>query len=260
VKWRRRDAEPPRGAAVSCAAFDRDAHAPVKHFTLAGIPVVVSVFAEFHIPTEQFALQQTFERAPETVIEIERVAAAADMLTPYFWVSEGDTEHFETAVAADPSVQNLERVDTFEEAVLFRANWTENVESILYAYTHIGAVILEATGSADVWELQMRFNDHDQLEEFQTYYVERGLDFELKRLHDVTSPKTSSQYELSDKQREALVTACNAGYFDPSTDTTLADVAADLDISQQALSARLKRGHQRLIENTLAVTAPEDDH
>lgn len=219
----------------------------------------MSVFAEFHIPTEEFALQETFEQAPETVIEIERVAAATDALTPYFWVSEGGLDNFEAAVAADPSVENLERVDTFEEAVLFRADWTENIESIVYAYTHIGAVILEATGSADVWELQMRFDDHEQLREFQRYCVDRDLSFELQRLHDVTSPKTSSQYQLSDKQRRALVSAWEAGYFDPTTDTTLADVADDLGISQQALSKRLKRGHQTLIANTLTVTPPEDD-
>lgn len=231
----------------------------MKHFTLGRIAATVSVFAEFHIPTEEFALKKTFEEAPETVIEIERVAAATDALTPYFWVSEGALDNFEGAVAADPSIENLERVDSFEEAVLFRADWTENIESIVYAYTHIGAVILEATGSADVWELQMRFDDHQQLREFQRYCVDHDLDFELQRLHDVTNPKTSSQYELSDKQRQALVTAWEAGYFDPERDATLADVADELDISQQALSKRLERGHQTLIANTLKVTPPEDD-
>ena len=219
----------------------------------------MSVFAEFHIPTEKFALEATFERAPDTVIEIERVAAATDALTPYFWVSDGSLERFEAAVAADPSIENLERIDAFDEAVLFRADWTENIESIVYAYTHIGAVILEATGSSDVWELQMRFDDHDQLREFQRYCVDHDLDFELQRLHDVTSPKTSSQYQLSDKQRDALVTAWEAGYFDPAADMTLADVADGLDISQQALSKRLERAHQTLIANTLTVTPPEDD-
>ena len=121
----------------------------------------MSVFAEFHIPTEVLALEQTFENAPETVIEVERVVAATDILTPYFWVSTSDLDRFEEAAKADTSVENLEQVDTFEDAALYRANWTENVESIVYAYTNIGALILEATGSADVWELQMRFDDHD---------------------------------------------------------------------------------------------------
>ncbi|NHN41283.1 bacterio-opsin activator [Halorubellus sp. JP-L1] len=219
----------------------------------------MSVFAEFHIPTDAFALEFTFEAAPETVIEIERVAATSDLLTPYFWVSEGSFDDFEAAADADSSIENLERIDEFEDSILYRANWTENIESIVYAYTQIGAVILEATGSAEVWELQFRFDDHGRLEQFQEYCVEHGLQFELHRLHDVTNPKTSRQYELTDKQRDALVTAWEAGYYETDADVTLEDVADELGISQQALSNRLRRGYDSLIETTLTVTPPEED-
>ncbi|WP_227133655.1 bacterio-opsin activator domain-containing protein [Halorubellus salinus] len=219
----------------------------------------MSVFAEFHIQTDAFALESTFEAAPDTVIEIERVAATTDLLTPYFWVSEGDFDDFEAAAGADSSIENLERIDEFDESILYRANWTENIESIVYAYTQIGAVILEATGSADVWELQMRFDNQQRLEQFQEYCVEHGLPFELQRLHDVASPKTSRQYELTEKQRDALVTAWETGYFRTDTDTTLEAVANELDISQQTLSNRLRRGYDSLIENTLAVTPPDED-
>ncbi len=220
----------------------------------------MSVFAEFHIPTEVLALEQTFENAPETVIEVERVVAATDILTPYFWVSTSDLDRFEEAAKADTSVENLEQVDTFEDAALYRANWTENVESIVYAYTNIGALILEATGSADVWELQMRFDDHDRLRQFQEYCVEHGLPYDLQRLHDISNPKTSSQYDLTDKQHTALMTAWEAGYFETPREATLEDLASDLEISQQALSNRVRRGLNTLISNTLRVRSPEDEN
>lgn len=44
----------------------------------------MSLFAEFHIPSEDFALSSTLDRLPGLVVEIDRVAAADELLTPYF--------------------------------------------------------------------------------------------------------------------------------------------------------------------------------
>lgn len=220
----------------------------------------MSVFAEFHVPTDSFALQQTLQRASETVIEIERVVATDELLTPYFWVTGGEFETFRSAANADPSVEDLVKLDTFDEAVLYRANWTENVESLVYAYTQIGAVIFDATGTSDIWELQMRFDDSDRLRDFRSFCVENDLPFDLQRRHELTGPRTARQYGLTEKQREALVTAWENGYFDTPRQISLEDVATDLDISQQALSNRLRRAHQTLVANTLTVTPPEDEN
>ncbi|WP_263654245.1 helix-turn-helix domain-containing protein [Halomicrobium urmianum] len=47
------------------------------------------------------------------------------------------------------------------------------------------------------------------------------------------------------------MTAYHAGYFEVPRATTLADVADDLDISRNAASARLRRGHRNLLASTL---------
>jgi predicted DNA binding protein len=56
---------------------------------------------------------------------------------------------------------------------------------------------------------------------------------------------------LTDTQREALVLAYERGYFGSPRETSLEEVAAELDITQQSLSSRLRRGHRRLIAATL---------
>lgn len=216
----------------------------------------MSVFAEFHVPTDSFALAETFQRSPETVIEIERVVATDELMTPYFWVSGEGREDFPTAAEADPSIQDLTQVDSFGEADLYRADWTENVDTILHAYTQYGATIFEATGTANIWELRLRFDSRGNLREFQTYCVENGFAFDLQRLHDLAHPMTAGQYGLTDKQRDALVTAWETGYFETPRQSTLAEVADQLGISQQALSNRLRRGQQTLIPSTLTVTRP----
>ena len=61
------------------------------------------------------------------------------------------------------------------------------------------------------------------------------------------------EYALNETQHEALIAAVETGYFDIPRESTLDDLAAELDITHQVLSERLHRGHKTLIENALIV-------
>ncbi|AHF99878.1 bacterio-opsin activator [Halostagnicola larsenii XH-48] len=214
----------------------------------------MSLFGEFDIPAEAFALQDTLEELPDVVIEIERVVATEELLAPYFWVNGDDIDEFETVTETDPSVRNLRRLDDFDRSTLFRADWTENTDTIVYAYTHVGATILEASGQYNGWTLCIRFDEHEDLSQFQDYCDQREIPFQLVRLHELTQPRTGSQYGLTRKQHDALLAAYEMEYFD-SADVALADVAAELDITPQSLSELLHRGYRSLVEQTLVVTS-----
>lgn len=219
----------------------------------------MSVFAEMDFSADTFALTETLKTRPEAVIEIERVVASEKLLTPYFWVTNVSADEFETAAETDSSVRDVRRLDTFEEANLFRAEWTENVESIVYAYTEVGGVILDATGYQHTWEVQLRFDDRDQLRKFQSFCADSDIEFTINRLFEVSHPHTGRQFGLTEKQRDALVKAWEAGVFESPAESTLAEVADDLDISQQALSQRIRNGHNSLIANTLVTEPPTAD-
>lgn len=213
----------------------------------------MSLYGEFLIPAENFALQTTLDALPDLVVNIERVVASEELITPYFWITNGEADEFEEVIEADPSVQNLERLDDFDRATLFRADWTQNIETIIYAYTEVGATILEASGQNDDWKLSLRFDEHADLRNFQRHCEDREIPFQLTKLHELTQPRTGSQFGLTPRQCEALVAAWEMEYF-TSVDVTLDDVAADLDITTQSTSQLLQRGYQTLIEQTLVVT------
>lgn len=217
----------------------------------------MSLFGEFHVPAESFTLFDTLQEVPELTIEIERVVASDELLTPYFWGSCENMSQFEAAVEADPTVDNLHLVDEFEEVNLYRANWTGDVESVVFVYTELKLTVLEATGQRDLWQLQIRFDNQEQLEKFQESCSDRGIPFELQQLHEVKQPRTGSQYDLTSKQHDALRKAWEMGYY-TSTDVTLTDIAAELDVTQQSISQRLQRGIHTLIENTIMVTPPSE--
>jgi predicted DNA binding protein len=219
----------------------------------------MTLFAEFSVPSEAFALYETLDEVPETVIEIERVVAHGDVLTPFFWVSGGTIESFEAAATKDPSIQDLRRLDSFEDAVLYRAEWTESTEAIVYAYTNVGATILEATGQAGRWELRIRFTDREQLAAFTDYCDEHDIGFSLQQLYEAGHSRSGLRYGLTPKQHEALETAWKMGYFESPRRATLEDVAAEIGISRQSLSQRLRRAHNAWIENALMVASSVGD-
>jgi predicted DNA binding protein len=86
---------------------------------------------------------------------------------------------------------------------------------------------------------------------FHDYCSYYGLSFRLTHLYELRHPNAFRKYEVTPKQREALMVALDLGYFNIPREATLEHVAKKLDISPNALSTRLGRGHANLITNTL---------
>lgn len=62
------------------------------------------------------------------------------------------------------------------------------------------------------------------------------------------------EYNLMAEQREVLITAEEKGYFSVPRDAQIEDIAAELDISPNAVSERLRRATGNLTRNTLKAT------
>lgn len=220
----------------------------------------MSTIAEFTVPADQFALSETLSAVPEMVVEVERVVAhEPDRIMPYFWTSGGDDEAFEAAAADDPSVEDLTKLDELEETTLYRANWVRNVEVVVYAYTETGAILLDATGRDDQWELQLRFDTEDDVTRFKEQMDETELSMDLTRLYQSSSPTAESGPTLTDVQRETVLVGLRSGYYEIPRETRASELAEEFGISQQALSNRFRRAHRTLAENALTVTSPEDE-
>ena len=220
----------------------------------------MSVIAEFSVKSDDLALNHALTAVPEMVVEIEQVVATMeDRVMPYFWVSGGDHAEFETAFEADDTVTAVTQIDEVDGARLYRAEWTQNVETIVYAYVELGATILQAVGRAENWELRMRFDDRENLSQFQTYCEDNGIAFELNRIQEQEQPMASAQYDLTTKQRETLVTALEEGYYEVPQGITMSELADRMEISQQALSKRFHAAHQNLITSTLTFANPDDE-
>ncbi|MFC7009471.1 helix-turn-helix domain-containing protein [Halalkalicoccus salilacus] len=218
------------------------------------------IITELTIPAEQFALSETLSTVPEAVVDVDQVVAHTSTgIMPYFWTAGPDYEEFERAAKNDPSVEELARIDEFEEGALYRAKWVQNVECVVYTYTEPGATLLDVTGRDEHWELQLRFDNEDDLTQFRNYVSENKLGATVQRLYQPSHPPSRSQPVLTEKQREVVIAGLRSGYYEIPRETRPSELAEEFEISQQALSKRFRRAHRALAENEVTVTLPEDE-
>ncbi|WP_136590753.1 helix-turn-helix domain-containing protein [Salinigranum halophilum] len=208
----------------------------------------MSIVAEFTIEAEQFLLGRVLRAGGGMNIEIERVVPASKQVMPYVWVSGGDRTAFEEAVRATDEVRELLHLDTIGERSLYRIGWDETVESLIYGMVETNATILEAHGR-DNWLFRIRFNDHESLSAFSEYCQIHDIRLNVRRVHNLTADEVADDpFDLTDEQREAIELALQKGYFEVPRQATLSDLAVDLDVSQQAISERLRRGTQKVMD------------
>jgi len=215
------------------------------------------VVFEITVPAESFALPAALAASPELLVEFERLVPADRPPLRYLWVSGDDTTGFREAARADPTVERFVRRSRFDSGALYTVDWTDAVGGLLERLTgrHDGFSLLRAAGQGDEWNLKLRFPSREHLEPFRQFTSEMGLDLHVVRLYDMEDPKLG-QYDLTRKQREALLRALELGYFEVPRSATLQDVADTLDISPKSVSERLRRGQTNLVSNSLSIGSP----
>ena len=215
----------------------------------ATYPGSMSLVGEFTVSADAFALGDALEAAPETHVEVERLAThSREWVMPFLWVSGGDLDEFDAAIADDPTVADVEVLDRFDAARLYMVEWSEPVEKLVDAMVDRHAIVQEAV-AADEWFLKIRFSDPEHLSAFQQHFES---DFELHRKYRTSEPK-QGEFDLTAEQRETLVVASELGYFSVPREATVEDIADRLDISANSVSQRLRRAHDALVRNTLRV-------
>lgn len=211
----------------------------------------MSILAEFSVPAEKFLLGTALKSVPDIGIEVERVVADEREVTPYFWAVGTNFEQFESAMETDPTTESVRILEEHDNKRFYRASWNDNNRGISFAISKTEATILTAQGTADGWQLRALFPEEKSLSKFHDFCATYDLEFDLSRLYESRNPEAVGKYEITEKQHEALTAAAESQYFSVPRGVTLEELASDLDISPNALSTRLRRGHNNLIKNTL---------
>lgn len=216
----------------------------------------MSVIAEISIPADEFVLGRTIDLTTAGTVELETLVPSGERPVPYLWVYNADFEAFEAAVGSEPAVERIDRVDAYDDRVLYALLWSVEECDVLRATREVEAYILQATGADGTWEFELRFPDHDAMSRFQQRCRDQEVGFEVLRVYNPSKPDFGPWFGLTDPQREALVLAVQRGYYDIPRDCTTVDLARELGISDQAVTERLRRAIVTLSSNTV-LSAPD---
>jgi predicted DNA binding protein len=209
----------------------------------------MATVATFTLEADEFPLGTIFTELPDVTVRLERVIPGTNGATPYFWVNGTKTKRLLDHFSDHPGVHGICVVDSVGDEHLLRCTWSPGYPDVIDAFEEDDLVLLSATGTIDGWEFEIRGESRKPISKFQSFCTENDIPVVLTELHALKPLETVG--DVTDPQREALKLAYEYGYFNTPREATLAEIAEELGISQQALGSRLRRANRRLIEREI---------
>ncbi|WP_255167019.1 helix-turn-helix domain-containing protein [Natrononativus amylolyticus] len=218
----------------------------------------MGVIAELQLPAAEFALSETVEAFETLQFEIERIVAHdRSHVMPFVWISGPAFDGLEGALSADDTVEDVRLVSNLEDERLYEMSWVGHVEALIRILVEEEGTVLAAEGNSEGWMLRTLFPEREALSRTYDYCGEHGLSIDIQSIYQLDDGR-KGRFGLTDSQQTTLEAAFERGYYEVPRGLTRDELAAELGISGQALSERLRRAHRNLVENTVIIGA--DDH
>lgn len=201
-------------------------------------------------------IQQTRRVLPDVEFEVEdEHPTPGEPSRLIFWArgSEEDLEQLAEELSNDPSIIEFEFFSDIPERRLFRVTLSPDGErGLTYAKAiDYGITFLDILATDDTVEYRAQVPNREALLQYRELCQDRDLSFELRRLYRAEDTETAG-FDLTARQREVLLRALERGYYEVPREVSTEELAAEFDISSQALSALLRRGHEALLRSTIA--------
>lgn len=209
------------------------------------------LIVEATLPVSQFALHGTLTEVPDAQFEIMRTAAGgADNPIPFLWGTTDEDVSLPEVLREDPSTKTVEVMSELDGEYLLRIEWQARTRVIMHILEE-NATIIDAVGKNDTWWFRLLFPEQESVSSTFEFWEGYDIDLELKRVPQPSGSFRRGQLGLTEKQYEMIMSAYDKGYYAVPRGTNLKELARQLDISHQALSERLRRGHETLVANML---------
>lgn len=206
-------------------------------------------------------LTEPLSQSAAVSVGLEHIHAGTEVpLRTIFWAHGPNLDAFDRALDGDPTVDEIRQLTAVEQSRLYRARHPEAISAtdVYEAAVRSDAVLVDAVGGADGWQLRLWVPDRESLTQFRNTCADADIDLHiLSMYHDQPQP-VGGLYGLTEAQRDVLLLAAEMGYFTIPRESSLAELADELDLSSQAVSERLRRGVRTLVETVLVDQTPVD--
>lgn len=211
----------------------------------------MSVIVDLTIPPDSFELGRILELEGEASVVLENLIPLGEKAVPFFTVHEPARKDFEANVREHPSVESITEVSTHDDQVLYALDWTVSRDLFFQAIFEHNGNLLSGTGRNNAWSFEIRFPAHDALSEFQDSCSNARIPLEVRHVFNPTRPTSGPWYGLTNVQRDTLTRAVQEGYYSIPRQQSTKELAEEFDVSDQAVTERLRRAIVALVENTI---------
>ncbi|QSG12279.1 Transcriptional regulator, contains HTH domain [Halapricum desulfuricans] len=211
----------------------------------------MTVIVELTIPSEGFELGRILSVGGAGRVTLETMVPLGGRPIPFVRVKHDTRDKFTRRVRKHAAVSEIRPLSTHNDEVLYALDWDPSEDAFFRMMLDGDIALLEASGSVDRWGFELRFPSHETLSEFQESYLEKNIDVTIQRIYNPTKPDSGPWYGLTPPQRETLVYAVENGYYSLPRGISTKDLGDRFDISDQAVTERLRRGITTLVSNTV---------
>ena len=216
----------------------------------------MSFIAEYTLQTP--FLLEALEATPDMMVQIETLHAdSVGSSKVILWAWGDDFQTFERSLDTDSTIREYNCLTKFEEQRLYRIIPSEEGEEVFtyHPMTEHDIISLHEIGNCEGLTIRARFPGRAALTAYREFCQEKGLTFQLQTLYQenqyVGDNEIQQPHGLTPSQREVLQISLEQGYFAIPRQSTLEEIADELDVSVQAVSTRLRRALEKLLQNTV---------
>lgn len=185
----------------------------------------------------------------EVALAFEQHATVIDRCTPSVRISGTGIEPVIADVRDSPFVADASLVTETAEWSVYQLTWKDTRPPLVQHVSEVDGVFLSAVAEGESWTVGLRFPDQAAATRFYRGNEEFEYPITVQKTRQNESLQRSPDDVLTAEQRDAILRAVDAGYFDVPRRTTLVELADDLGISDSAVSQRLRRGMLNILQH-----------
>lgn len=213
----------------------------------------MTLIAEFQV--ELAVLGEASKRVPEMHFSGEDIIVEDDQPRKFVLSAEGgNLDEFEASLSNDPTVATYSVLQKFDQKGYYIVTYRKSLElkGTYHAALERDIVYIDLRLQNGIYHVRARVPDRDALRSFREYCRDEDIPFQLDRLYrEEMGTDSRVGLSLTDTQRQTLEVAYERGYFENPRKTTLEEIGDELGISRQAVSARLRRAIEHIVEDAV---------
>ncbi|MFC5971866.1 helix-turn-helix domain-containing protein [Halomarina salina] len=217
----------------------------------------MTVRVRLSLRSEEFELGRILSVESPAIISLQTVVPIEASLVPFVEVQSRNQESYQEAVVAHPSVERFVAIEATTKETLYALDWESTRDGFLDILRRSDASVLTASGTGRRWQFELRLRSHDGLSALAHRCEEVDMRVELLDVASNPGLGSTAQFGLTALQRETLVQAVKEGYYSIPREVSTQALADQLDISDQAVTERLRRAIRTLATN--AFMLPDED-